>query len=1345
MKMDYPSPCNHHVRVPSCDFPKLPKQLDEIPSANEFPLFRHRWNSNEEVAAVLTAFDKHKEWMSLEVKIRPPSGSMILYSRKKVRYKKDGYCWKKRKGGKNIREDHMKLKVQGLECIYGSYVHSDILPTFHRRCYWLLQNPDIVLIHYLNVPYPDDGKVKIPMMPGSVEKKEWTKEELVEQLRPMFSAGSSDQMLEETVEKLVKHLIQYHESQDKNKGQNIGYKKISCHSKPEDGASSTGDPSSASIPDDSQCKDILMNTVCQLNAKTQQSFPQAPHQRHSGVLHIQPKATDSIPCSENLTQAPFLLSVSQLPTTSYLLLSGGVASNTVSSVTVTSGCQQQPIPHVLDQSIHHMSHPIQVPHNIPGQLNLFAHPNSTDHDPHKTQMVYSEAQNFMPTSCTQTKTDTGHVPHLRNVSADDIQDLIHSSFPVETSNNYANFPQAMNDNNNTGLPLTTSDYNILDNLDFEISEIEKLYNDLSRQPDTNSLKGDGMHKNNTCDQELTNEINLFNSDLVQSCQVQPEQNFPDISTICDNKTVNNGKGLSGHKGEEHKILDYSPEWSNSQGGEKVLVVGPWCSLSSHYLCLFDSKPVPTTLIQPGVLRCFSPAHNGGVASLQVSCDGHVISNSVPFKYVSHDDKNKQKNNWFSISVDELKLLLLDRLFVIQEKLKKTMSRQPIQKLKEELKADHFEKKVVLYVKSLISKPWGNMTIFPKQGKRNMTLLHIAAALGYQALVHTLIVWRTDNPSWVLDCQVDSHALDDMSCTPLVWACAKGYISTVQFLYHWNPDSIHIMTKDQLSPFAVAEKFGHSSVVNELTSLTGKSSSLSSPSKQKDSSKAFNTPADKMEDNSVFKSPNSVLGSLHIDIPGQYVQSMKSNRPKHSVQSSRRKLAKHFSIDCTPEDFSYTPPSQYERPVRETNSEPRLCSVSSALTSTKNPMLYNPGRDLTSPDILIKPDEDHKTAMDHTETPSVHVTGTTCVEMDTDLDDNMSDVSFSSQGSPLIDVERLSSDDEGRVTRIRTDRLSISGDSSEDAKRQMVNLAQQIIAAMPMRIKLSPSRVDDTAEFAARERSSSYSSIPSQPSPHASSYEEDSGISTPMGDGFAFDEYRYSDLGTPASSLNSPESTCIPSPYSPYDFKLDSPPPTTEEFTEYFNAPATFMEKDFSLLTLSDQEQRKLYEAAKCIQKTYRKFRNKQQMTQQQKEMEAAVLIQKYYRRYKQYAYYKKMTQAAVLIQSQFRSYYAQKRFKKSRDAAVVIQNQYRTYKEHERLKKGGNKSVIIQQRYRSHYQRIPKHVGRNSDGQIVQIVPEGPDSTQADQSNSPDNILQLTDDSITAPSSDEKSRESSNN
>lgn len=47
--------------------------------------------------------------------LRPQNGSIILYNRKKVKYRKDGYLWKKRKDGKTTREDHMKLKVQGME------------------------------------------------------------------------------------------------------------------------------------------------------------------------------------------------------------------------------------------------------------------------------------------------------------------------------------------------------------------------------------------------------------------------------------------------------------------------------------------------------------------------------------------------------------------------------------------------------------------------------------------------------------------------------------------------------------------------------------------------------------------------------------------------------------------------------------------------------------------------------------------------------------------------------------------------------------------------------------------------------------------------------------------------------------------------------------------------------------------------------------------------------------------------------------------------------------------------------------------------------------------------------
>ena len=57
---------------------------------------------------------------------RPKSGSMLLYSRKKVRYRRDGYCWKKRKDGKTTREDHMKLKVQGMEVIFDEFLQTNL-------------------------------------------------------------------------------------------------------------------------------------------------------------------------------------------------------------------------------------------------------------------------------------------------------------------------------------------------------------------------------------------------------------------------------------------------------------------------------------------------------------------------------------------------------------------------------------------------------------------------------------------------------------------------------------------------------------------------------------------------------------------------------------------------------------------------------------------------------------------------------------------------------------------------------------------------------------------------------------------------------------------------------------------------------------------------------------------------------------------------------------------------------------------------------------------------------------------------------------------------------------------
>ena len=83
----------------------------------------------------------------------------------------------------------MKLKVQGVELIYGCYVHSAILCTFHRRCYWLLLHPEIVLVHYLNVSQCADSRAQLSFSGRalSIASKglDWGREQLIRELKPM--------------------------------------------------------------------------------------------------------------------------------------------------------------------------------------------------------------------------------------------------------------------------------------------------------------------------------------------------------------------------------------------------------------------------------------------------------------------------------------------------------------------------------------------------------------------------------------------------------------------------------------------------------------------------------------------------------------------------------------------------------------------------------------------------------------------------------------------------------------------------------------------------------------------------------------------------------------------------------------------------------------------------------------------------------------------------------------------------------------------------------------------------------------------------------------------------------
>jgi hypothetical protein len=55
---------------------------------------------------------------------------------------------------RTVREDHARLKVEKEAVIYSCYAHLEADPHFHRRCYWLIKSPRVILVHYLRCEKP---------------------------------------------------------------------------------------------------------------------------------------------------------------------------------------------------------------------------------------------------------------------------------------------------------------------------------------------------------------------------------------------------------------------------------------------------------------------------------------------------------------------------------------------------------------------------------------------------------------------------------------------------------------------------------------------------------------------------------------------------------------------------------------------------------------------------------------------------------------------------------------------------------------------------------------------------------------------------------------------------------------------------------------------------------------------------------------------------------------------------------------------------------------------------------------------------------------------------------------
>ncbi|XP_077299054.1 calmodulin-binding transcription activator 2-like isoform X2 [Arctopsyche grandis] len=1399
---------------------KLPDNLETLPKAENFPIQRHRWNTNEEIAAILISFDRHSEWQSKEVKIRPKSGSMLLYSRKKVRYRRDGYCWKKRKDGKTTREDHMKLKVQGTECIYGCYVHSAILPTFHRRCYWLLQNPDIVLVHYLNVPYPDDNKLAVitPSLALWGDKKEWTKEELVSQLKPMFFSEDEPDVnneLEistaETVEAIVGQLMEKQRLARQAalvKQLECGCPEASCaggkpcpHSmrritsaKPLDQSTNpTASIASTSARQQSDNNNQVSSTTGTGSILlTTNSHPPRVYSRESRLVHhthsslVTHNSNGNIPTSNSTTNSPpLVLSLSQIQGGGGLLILNSSASNTttnsvvqqslVSPLSVTSfvcntsdsrnnlsrpkeTTQYKAGTLVLKQEIMETSLPSACRHNSESSYTSNSNTRTTtnvkfvnrisrsdDVTDNISTVLYETLTNGrkersspksiqnhrMNMVCSAPATPSKYVDHNEErsekkchnifsdtlvlfgtesggslISQSDGSSIVNGTFFNETLDlSHEDIQKTLSAN----MPLCSSD---LDQLTSNNSIIQS--NNVVINTNTVQVPGEELSPNDV----IVSEINPM--DFIENCDVvvSPTHvvdddvfvnldafdmlgDFPELEAL-DPNTVSNhsllqieGKSSnhqfdsvsqknesnsppSGSHSDSHptaNITDYSPEWAYPEGGVKVLVTGPWHSTASSYTVLFDTYPVPTTLVQSGVLRCYCPAHEAGLATLQVACDGFVISNAVMFEYKlpPRDERILAPEPKVEpTSEGLLKFTLLHRLESMDDKLQIKQEPDGLDSVEDSalFMQPNFEDRLVTYCQARIGRSWKLLIEESNQEQygshRGMTLLHLAASLGYSRLVCTMLHWRAENSSMLLETEVDAMSQDDDGFTPLMWACSRGHSETALVLYRWNHTALNVRNKALQTALDCAVLHQHNNLVKEIKRLESKreitdcsggpvynnnllikienggsnfsasvspATSISSLSSIASSSRlhdgVFLRPgAVTRSETQKFKTlqvnipystseGNKQLNDKDICIPMDVGGSPSPNRSLRNDTSPSQKLVKRSSVDSginmTSVQSSDSLPSLRHRNRNNGKENPKLSrfdrSMSLPLSS------FNPG------------DSSYLNNID---------SGTRQL-ISRRMDYALCEVAGGPRSdSPLIDVEAMSDEESEHINK---EQAAVVGE--QDVR--VFTLAEQIIAAMPDRIKNesedmvvegSPGIVDTGAP-------SDCLMEPLLDLPTTVNFE-----TTEFNFEFSDHTYRYYDAGTPCSSLSPASSSCLPSPRSLPLADSPSPPPTTADFCEFLQASANLCERDFNNLTLSDREQRELYEAAKIIQKAYRSYKGRQKLEEQDKERAAAVCIQNYYRRYKQYAYFKQMTHAAMVIQHGYRSYCAHKRFKK---------------------------------------------------------------------------------------------------
>ncbi|XP_076862199.1 calmodulin-binding transcription activator 1 isoform X3 [Brachyhypopomus gauderio] len=741
--------------------------------------------------------------------------------------------------------------------------------------------------------------------------------------------------------------------------------------------------------------------------------------------------------------------------------------------------------------------------------------------------------------------------------------------------------------------------------------------------------------------------------------------YMQVEEVVSAAVAQEAMGILQATGRLFVVTDYSPEWSYPEGGVKVLITGPWQEASSDYSCLFDQITVPASLIQPGVLRCYCPAHDTGLVALQVAASSQIISNSVVFEYKARalPALPTSQHDWLSLDDNQFRMSILERLEQMERRMAEMASQQQpggggasesgvsggagggggdghsssdqaqfSAGQGQSQAGSSFESRVVVVCEKMMNRTcWAKSKhLIHSKTFRGMTLLHLAAAQGYATLIQTLIKWRTKHADSIdLELEVDPLNVDHFSCTPLMWACALGHMEAAVVLYKWDQRALAIPDSLGRLPLATARSRGHTKLAECLenlqreeqqqqASMTTTPSMPFTPSAESVSAEGWMDVWDS-EPAPVGLRGNSMSGSTSSTNPDlRRPRSEPSSFYNSESQGDAPLIKKHKpnpeSLHARPGEFSSaTHGSDEQVPNAQT------CPIKLPVEGSGD---QEAGKTEASP---LKP-------------------ASACGGLRWSTR-----ASAGRRGTATgLAKERLAS-------RLRLREACSAGTVSEllvsqedlentgDLQMNMVTLAEHIIQATPDRIK--------SENFATTESTA----LDSVGVSNTMSW-----LATYLGDA---ERFLYSRPLASTAGVGDARPPAPPEPMGPLG-KLSLPSPA--DWSAFLNASHSKEERDLAQLALSDHEQRELYEAARQVQSTFRKYKGRP--LREQQELAAAV-IQRCYKKYKQltwialkYALYKKMTLAAILIQSKFRSYHEQKKFQQSRRAAVLIQQCYRSYR-----------------------------------------------------------------------------------